>query len=185
MRFWNYKSQDFYIFYERIFDSDFPIEKKKIILRSLFTGEYFLSNIICISKVCFEEYKKNNFKKILKPKKVNKRIIRHQFTNFNDTINLLLEEKLLIKNFWKKIYQSEKTHLITKSEKDKKEYLYIDIPEEGGYFLNKTVGYEYGKKEELFLKYINSQKIKWKKIKLTEITEVIKADTFENSFDKK
>ena len=32
MRFWNYKSQDFYIFYVSIFDSDFPIEKKKIMM---------------------------------------------------------------------------------------------------------------------------------------------------------
>ena len=174
MRFWNYKSKNFYDFYVNIFDSGFTIEKKKIILRSFFTGEHFLSKIICISKVCFEEYKKNNFKKISNPKRVNKKIIRHQFINLNDTVNLLLEEKMLIKGFWKKIYENEKTHLITKSEKDRKEYFYIDIPEEGGYFMNKTVGYEYGKKEELFLKYVNSQKIKWKKIKLIEILESAK-----------
>ena len=174
MRFWNYKSKEFYNFYISIFDSDFTIEKKKIILRALLTGEYFLSNIVCISKLCFEEYKKNNFKKVTKPKRINKKIIRHQFTNFNDNINIFLEKKLLINEFWEKIYQNEKTHLITKFEREKKEYLYLDIPEEGGYFLNKTVGYEYGRKEELFLKYIGSQKIKWKKIKPTEISDTIK-----------
>ena len=163
MRFWNYKSENFYNFYTIIFDSNFTKEKKIIILRASFLGEHFLSNVTCISKACFEEYKKNNFKKVTKPKRINKKIIRHQFTNFNYTINLLLEKKILIEDFWKIIYQNEKTHLITKFERDKQEYLYIDIPEEGGYFLNKTVGYEYGKKEELFLKYISSEKIIWKK----------------------
>ena len=171
MRFWNYKSKVFYNFYINIFESDFTIEKKKIILKAFFIGEHFLSNVISISKLCFEEFKKNNFKKVTKPKRINKRIIRHQFTNLNDTIKILLEEKMLIKDFWKIIYQNEKTHLITKFEKDKKEYLFIDIPEEGGYFLNKTVGYEYGKKEELFLKYVSCQKINWKKIKLNETLE--------------
>ena len=38
--------------------------------------------------------------------------------------------------------------------------------EVGGYFLNKTVGFEYGKKEELFLKYLSKQRIRWKKMKL-------------------
>ena len=171
MRFWNYKSEKFYKFYTIIFDSDFTIEKKTIILKAFFSGEHFLSNITSISKISFEEYKKNNFKKVTKPKRINKKIIRHQFTNFNDTINSLLEQKMLIHDFWKTIYQNEKSHLITKFERDKKEYLYIDIPKEGGYFLNKTVGYEYGKKEELFLKYISSQKINWKKIKLTEIVD--------------
>ena len=184
MRFWNYKSENFYNFYTIIFDSDFTEEKKKIILKAFFLGEHFLSNVTCISKVCFEEYKKNNFKKVTKPKRINKKIIRHQFTNFNDTINSLLEKKFLIEDFWKKIYQNEKTHLITKFERDKKEYLYIDIPEEGGYFLNKTIGYEYGRKEELFLKYISSQKIKWKKMKLTEILLTTNKDTFQISFYK-
>ena len=164
MRFWNYKSKLFYNFYEIIFDSDFTIEKK-IILRSFFTGEHFLLNVVSISKICFEELKKNNFKKIKKAKKINKKIIRYQINNINDTINFLLDKKLLKEDFWKKIELNEKTHLITKSERDAKEYSYIDIPKEGGYFLNKTVGYEYGKKEEFFLKYISTQKIKWKKIK--------------------
>ena len=48
------------------------------------------------------------------------------------------------------IDENEKTHLITRSEKDKGEYSFIDIPIEGGYFLNKTVGFEYSKKEELY-----------------------------------
>ena len=52
------------------------------------------------------------------------------------------------------------------AEKDKEEYFYINIPIEGGYFLNKTSGYEYGKKEELYLKYISGQRIRWKKMKL-------------------
>ena len=124
-------------------------------------------NVVCISKICFEEFKKNNFKKVIKPKRINKKIIRHQFINSNDSIDILLEKKLLNKDFWNKLDQNEKTHLITKVEREKKEYSYMDIPEEGGYFLNKTVGYEYGKKEELFLKFISTQKINWKKKKIT------------------
>ena len=59
----------------------------------------------------------------------------------------------------------KKTLIITRGEKDKEEYSYINIPIEGGYFLNKTVGFEYGKKEELYLKYISQQRIRWKKMK--------------------
>ena len=142
MRFWNYKSEEFYNLYSQIFDSNFSIEKKKVILKALFSGEYSLMRITSISKQCYEEYKKNNFKKITKFKRANKKFVRYQFVSFNET-----------------------THLITRGEKDKEEYSYINIPIEGGYFLNKTVGFEYGKKEELYLKYISQHRIRWKKIK--------------------
>ena len=85
--------------------------------------------------------------------------------NFNETLKEILERKFEIKEFWKIIDENEKTHLITKGEKDKEEYSYVNIPIEGGYFLNKTVGFEYGKKEELYLKYISQQRIRWKKMK--------------------
>ena len=164
MRFWNYKSNSIYEIYSILFDSDFSMEKKKIILKSLFAGEHFSWKIIGISKLCFDEYKKNNFKKIVKVKKANKKFIRHSLVNFSDVLDELSKNKLSNKDFWKKIDQNEKTHLITKGERDSKDYIYTEIPEEGGYFLNKTVAYEYGKKEELFLKNINKQKIKWEKI---------------------
>ena len=83
-------------------------------------------------------------------------------TLVNETLKEILDRKFEIKDFWKIIDQNEKTHLITRGEKDKEEYSYINIPIEGGYFLNKTVGFEYGKKEELYLKYISQQRIRWK-----------------------
>ena len=83
-----------------------------------------------------------------------------------ETLTEMLNKKIPMKDFWKNIDENEKTHLITRSERDKKEYLYINIPIEGGYFLNKTVGFEYGKKEELYLKYISQYRIRWKKMKL-------------------
>ena len=165
MRFWNYKSEEFYDIYLKIYDSNFPMEKKKVILRSLFSGEYCLMRITSISRLCFEEYKKNNFKKVTKFKRVNKRFVRYQFTSFSETLTEILKKKVPIKDFWKKIDQNEKTHLITRGERDKEEYLYINIPIEGGYFLNKTIGFEYGKKEELYLKYISQNRIRWKKMK--------------------
>ena len=76
--------------------------------------------------------------------------------------------KFDIKDFWKIIDENERTHLITKGERDKEEYSYINIPIEGGYFLNKTVGFEYGKKEQLYLKYISKQRIRWKKMKFEQ-----------------
>ena len=60
MRFWNYKSEQFYNMYSQIFDSNFSIEKKKVVLKALFSGEYSLMRITSISKLCYEEYKKNN-----------------------------------------------------------------------------------------------------------------------------
>ena len=166
MRFWNYKSDEFYKLYSQIFDSNFPIEKKKVVLKALFSGEYSLMRITSISKKCYEEYKKNNFKKVTKFKRANKKFVRFQFITFNETLNEILERKFEIKDLWKIIDENEKTHLITREEKDKEEYSYINIPIEGGYFLNKTVGFEYGKKEELYLKYISKQRIRWKKMKL-------------------
>jgi len=165
MRFWNYKSEEFYNLYSQIFDSNFSLEKKKIVLKALFSGEYSLMRITSISKQCYEEYKKNNFKKVTKFKRANKKFVRHQFVTFNDTLREILNQKFEIKDFWKIIDENEKTHLITRAEREKEEYSYISIPVEGGYFLNKTVGFEYGKKEELYLKYVSQQRIRWKKMK--------------------
>ena len=165
MRFWNYKSDEFYNLYAQIFDSNFSIEKKKVVLKALFSGEYCLMRITSISKQCYEEYKKNNFKKVTKFKKPNKRFVRHQFVTFNDTLKEVLDKKFEMKDFWKIIDENEKTHLITRGEREREEYSYINIPIEGGYFLNKTTGFEYGKKEQLYLKYISKQRIRWKKMK--------------------
>ena len=165
MRFWNYKSDEFYKIYTTIFDSNFPAEKKKIILKSLFTGEYSVMRITSISKQCYEELKNNNFKKVTKFKRVNRRFVRHQFVSFSETLDCIIENKIPIKEFWNIIDENAKAHLITRAEKDKEEYFYINIPIEGGYFLNKTSGYEYGKKEELYLKYISGNRIRWKKMK--------------------
>ena len=165
MRFWNYKSDEFYNLYSQIFDSNFSIEKKKVVLKALFSGEYSLMRITSISKQCYEEYKKNNFKKVTKFKRANKKFVRHQFVTFNETLKEILERKFEINDFWKIIDENEKTHLITKEEKEKEEYSYINIPVESGYFLNKTLGFEYGKKEELYLKYISQRRIRWKKMK--------------------
>ena len=85
MRFWNHYSQQFYDMYVNLFDSDFTIDKKKIILHSLFSGEYCLWRVVGISKMCFEQYKKNNFKKVTKIKRANKKFIRFQFSSFNDS----------------------------------------------------------------------------------------------------
>ena len=165
MRFWNYKSDEFYNLYLQIFDSNFSMEKKKVLLKALFSGEYCLMRITSISKQCYEEYKRNNFKKVTKFKRANKRFVRYQFVTFNETLKKVLDQKFEIKEFWKIIDENEKTHLITKGERDKEEYTYINIPIEGGYFLNKTSGFEYGKKEQLYLKYISKQRIRWKKMK--------------------
>ena len=166
MRFWNYKSEEFYNLYAKIYDSNFPMGKKKVILKSLFSGEYCLMRITSISKLCYEECKKNNFKKVTKFKRVNKKFVRHQFTTFSETLTEILDRKLDINDLWKKIDKNEKTHLITRGERDNEEYLYINIPIEGGYFLNKTIGLKFGKKEKLYLKYISKHRIRWKKMKL-------------------
>ena len=86
MRFWNYKSDEFYNMYSQIFDSNFSIEKKKVLLKALFFGEYSLMRVTSISKQCYEEYKKNNFKKVTKFKRANKKFVRHQFVTLNETL---------------------------------------------------------------------------------------------------
>ena len=54
MRFWHYKSEEFYNLYSQVYDSNFSFEKKKVILKALFTGEYCLMRITSISKQCYE-----------------------------------------------------------------------------------------------------------------------------------
>lgn len=163
MRFWNYKSYQLYDIYSQLIDSDFSIEKKKLVFKSLFIGEHFSWKIIGISQLCFEEYKKNNFKKVTKFKRVNKKFVRHQFTTFSQRAEKLCTKKVLANDFWEIMNESEKTHLITIGERDSKEYFFIDIPLEGGYFLNQNSGFEYSLKEEYFLKILNENKIDWKK----------------------
>ena len=163
MRFWNYKSYQLYDIYSQLIDSDFSIEKKKLVFKSLFVGEHFSWKIIGISKLCFEEYKKNNFKKVTKFKRVNKKFVRHQFTTFSQRAEKLCTKKVLANDFWEIMNESEKTHLITIGERDSKEYFFIDIPLEGGYFLNQNSGFEYSLTEEYFLKILNENKIDWKK----------------------
>ena len=162
MRFWNYKSYQLYDIYSQLIDSDFSIEKKKLVFKSLFVGEHFSWKIIGISKLCFEEYKKNNFKKVTKFKRVNKKFVRHQFTTFSQRAEKLCTKKVLANDFWEIMNESEKTHLITIGERDSKEYFFIDIPLEGGYFLNQNSSFEYSTKEEYFLKILDKEKIKWK-----------------------
>ena len=83
MRFWNYKSDEFYKIYTNIYDSNFPVDKKKVLLKSLFTGEYCLMRITSISKQCYDDYKKNNFKKVTKFKRVNNSFVRYHFISFS------------------------------------------------------------------------------------------------------
>ena len=116
MRFWNYKSEQFYDIYTKVYDSNFPIEKKKIILKSLFSGEYCLMRITSISKLCYEQYKKNNFKKVTKFKRVNKKFIRHQFVNFTETLSEILRSKLPINDFWKIIDRYRSPNMWEKTE---------------------------------------------------------------------
>jgi hypothetical protein len=163
MLFWNYKSIDLYRIYSNLIDSDFVIEKKKIILKSLFVGEHFSWKIIAISKLCFQEYKKNNFKKVTKFKIKKKKFLRHKFITLSQTAEILCAKKFPAKDFWEIIIENENTHLITLGERDSKEYFYIDIPIEGGYFLNQNSGFEYSTKEEYFFKILDKEKIKWKK----------------------
>ena len=77
MRFWNYKSDEFYNLYSQIFDCNFPIEKKKVVLKALFPGECILMELTSISKKCYEKYKKNNFKKVTISKSANKKFVRY------------------------------------------------------------------------------------------------------------
>jgi len=81
----------------------------------------------------------------------------------SQTVEILCAKKVLVKDFWEIIIENEKTHLITKGERDSKEYFYIDIPIEGGYFLNQNSGFEYSIKEEYFFKILDKGKIKWKR----------------------
>ena len=83
-------------------------------------------------------------------------------TNIDDTIKDIFITKRT-KEWWDKILTEEKTHLVTKDELKDEYYLFTDIPEDGGYFINGTTGYLYSDKEKLLLKHISKTKILWKR----------------------
>ena len=166
MRFYNHKSKSIYQIYLKILEGDLDLEKKKLILKSLLAGESWSWKVTAISKSCLENFKKNKFEKSRKLKRSRKtvaNVIRHPFKSFNETASEILRTKLTEKEWWEKIYTNEKTHLITKEELKNEYYLYINIPEDGGYFLNGTSGYLFGEKEKLFLKHLNKRRIIWKR----------------------
>ena len=173
MRFYHYRSNAIYDIYTKVVEGKLSMEKKRLILRALFNGEHWSWKIVGISKACFEEYKVNKFKKFIKPRKMRKtkkiigKFVRYQVKSFPDTAKEMLSRKLSLEEWWQIVDKNEKTHLITRDEYKKKvkDYFYTEIPEEGGYFLNKTVGWEYGEKEEYFLRYISKGKIQWRWIK--------------------
>ena len=47
---------------------------------------------------------------------------------------------------------------MTKDELKDEYYLFTDIPEDGGYFINGTTGHLYNNKEKLLLKHISKTK---------------------------
>lgn len=166
MRFYNHKSSTLYQIYLKIYESELDFDKKKLILKSLLSGESWAWKITAVSKECLNVFKKNKFEKSRKLKKKRKTInnvIRLPFKPFNETASEILITKLSEIEWWEKIYANEKTHLITKEELKHDYYLYIDIPEDGGYFLNGTSGYLYGEKEKLYLRHLSKSKILWKR----------------------
>ena len=90
-------------------------------------------------------------------------MIRHQSTNVDNKIKDIFITKRTKEEWWDKILTEEKTHLVTKDELKEEYYLFTDIPEDGGYFINGTTGYLYSEKEKLLLKHIHKTKILWKR----------------------
>ncbi|MDC3063405.1 hypothetical protein OA253_02190 [Alphaproteobacteria bacterium] len=171
MRFYNHKSPVLYEIYLKLYESELEIEKKKLILKSLLAGEAWSWKITAISKQCLENFKKNKFEKSRKLKTSRKKvlnIVRHPHANFNETATNILNTRLSEKDWWEIIIKNEESHLITKDELKEEYYLFINIPVNGGYFLNTTSGYIFGEKEKLFLKHLNKSKIIWKRSNDTE-----------------
>ena len=166
MRFYNHKSSIIFDIYLKLFDSDLSFEKKKLIFKSLLAGESWSWKVIGISKLCLESFKKNKFEKSRKLKRSRqtvKNVIRHQLVNNDDKLKDIFKTKRTIEEWWEKILTSEKTHLVTKEELKAEYYLFTEIPEDGGYFINGTSGYLYSEKEKLLLKRINKKNILWKR----------------------
>ena len=166
MRFYNHKSSAIFDIYLKLYDSELSFEKKKLIFKSLLVGESWSWKVTGISKLCLESFKKNKFEKSRKLKtkrQTVKNVIRHQLTNVDNTIKDIFITKRTKEEWWDKILTEEKTHLVTKGELKEEYYLFTDIPEDGGYFINGTTGYLYSDKEKLLLKHINKTKILWKR----------------------
>ena len=166
MRFYNHKSSVIFEIYSKLYDSELSFEKKKLIFKSLILGESWSWKVTGISKKCLERFKKNKFEKSRKLKRSRqtvKNIVRHQLVNSDEKIKDIFRTKQQKEEWWEKILNCEKTHLITKDELKEDYYLFTDIPVDGGYFLNGTSGYLYSDKEKLLLKHLYKSKILWKR----------------------
>ena len=73
--------------------------------------------ITSISKQCYEEYKKNNFKKVTKFKRVNKRFVRYQFISFSETLDEIIKKKVPMKEFWNVIDEIKDSERINIKDK--------------------------------------------------------------------
>ena len=166
MRFYNHKSSAIFDIYSKLYDSELTFEKKKLIFKSLLVGESWSWKVTGISKLCLESFKKNKFEKSRKLKRKRqtvKNVIRHQLKNFDDRIKDIFVTKRSKEDWWEKILIEEKTHLVTKEELKAEYYLFTNIPEDGGYFINGTSGYLFSEKEKLLLKHFSKSKILWKR----------------------
>lgn len=166
MRFYNHNSSVIFDIYLKLYDSELSFEKKKLIFKSLISGESWSWKVTGISKLCLEKFKKNKFEKSRKLKRKRqtiKNVVRHQLINADEKIKDIFLTKRTKEEWWEKMLTDEKTHLITKEELKEEYYLFTDIPVDGGYFLNGTSGYLYSDKEKLLLKHLNKTKILWKR----------------------
>ena len=166
MRFYNHNSSVIFDIYLKLYDSELSFEKKKLIFKSLISGESWSWKVTGISKLGLEKFKKNKFEKSRKLKRKRqtiKNVVRHQLINADEKIKDIFLTKRTKEEWWEKMLTDEKTHLITKEELKEEYYLFTDIPVDGGYFLNGTSGYLYSDKEKLLLKHLNKTKILWKR----------------------
>ena len=147
----NERKKCLYELYKILNESGLPLQKKKVILRSLFVGESWTWCVTEISKAALMQFEKDKYKK--EPHMYD----RHHPIPFKKTAEeMLVKPSLSYKDWCRIIDRNEKVHLITKDEhrkwnKEKPEKMFKI--KETGLFDNgvKTVGFSYGKREIEFL----------------------------------
>ena len=138
------KRRNFYEFYKLIYSSPFDRGKKRMVMTSVLGHESWSWRVVGISKNAILEIKNNDFKHPSKKLSRDHKIPRSEF------IDKLFDEKLQpFEIWWSKIWENDKTELITNIEHTSGSRSQIfPIDPSLCLFQSKMAGWQHTKKKE-------------------------------------
>jgi hypothetical protein len=104
------QKKELYKFYEIIFDSDFTLTKKRSLITAVLSYETWSWRVVGVTEEAIKSIARNNFNK------PNKTLARDHSVSRVETYNKVFEVKMPFKDWWKLIWENDKTTLMTNKE---------------------------------------------------------------------